>query len=61
MFTLNNKHYLCIVDYLSKFPVIKKSEDLSSNSLIPTYKVIFTEYVLSKKIMSDAGNNFVSD
>ena len=34
MFTLNNKHYLCIVDYHSKFPIIKKTEDLSANSLI---------------------------
>ena len=27
MFTLNNKHYLCIIDYHSKFPIIKKTED----------------------------------
>ena len=28
IFTLHNKNYLCIVDYHSKFPVIKKTEDL---------------------------------
>ena len=28
MFTLNNKYYLCVVDYHSKFPIIKKAEDL---------------------------------
>ena len=28
MFTLDNKQYLCIVDYHSKFPIIKKTEDL---------------------------------
>ena len=39
MFTLNNKHYLCIVDYHSKFPIIKKAEDLSADSLILTWKL----------------------
>ena len=61
MLTFNNKHYLCIVDYSTKFPVIKKTEDLSADSLILTCKVIFAEYGLPKKIMSDSGRNFVSD
>ena len=34
IFTLNNKHYLCTIDYYSKFPVIKETEDLSADSLI---------------------------
>ena len=33
MFTLNNKHYLCIIDYHSK-SLIKKTEDLSADILI---------------------------
>ena len=61
MFTLNNKHYLCIVDYHSKFPIIRKTEDLSVDSLILTCKIIFAEYGLPKKIMSDSGSNFISD
>ena len=61
MFTLNNKHYLCIVDCHSKFPVIRKSEGFSADSLILTCKVIFTEYGIPKKIMSDSGCNFISD
>ena len=61
MFTLNNKHYLFIVDYHSEFPNIKKTEDLSADSLILTCKAIFAEYGLPKKIMSDSGGNFVSD
>ena len=32
MFTLHNKYYICIVDYHSKFPVIKEMEDLSADS-----------------------------
>ena len=61
MFTLNNKHYLCIVDYHSKLPIIMKTEDLSAESLILTCKIIFEEYGIPKKIMSDSGSNFVSD
>ena len=59
MFTLNNKQYLCIVDYHSKFPIIKKIKDLSADSLILTCKIIFAEYGIL--IMSDSGGNFVSD
>ena len=44
VFHFNNKNYLCIVDYYSKFPIIKKLEGLSAKSLITTTKVIFAEY-----------------
>ena len=43
MFTLHKKNYLCIVDYVSKFPVIKKTEDLLSDSLILACKIIIFE------------------
>ena len=36
IFTLHNKYYLCIIDYQSKFPAIKKTEDLSADTLILT-------------------------
>ena len=41
MFQLNNKYYLCIVDYHSKFPVIKKMEGLSADSLISAFQFVF--------------------
>ena len=58
---LNNKNYLCIVDYDSKFPIVKKVEDMSAASLILACKVIFSEFGLLKKMMSDVGSNFISD
>ena len=61
MLTLNNKQYLYIVDYHRKFPTIKKTEDLSADSQILTCKIIFAEYWIPKKIMSDFGSNFISD
>ena len=49
------------MDYHSKFPVIKRMEGLSTESLIATTKIIFAEYGIPCKIMSDPGTNFVSD
>ena len=60
MLTLNNTNYLCIVDYHSKFSVIKKTEEPSMDSLIQTCKYILLEYGLLQKMMSDTGGNFVS-
>ena len=61
MFILNNKQYLCIVDYHSKFPIVKKTEGLSADSLILMCKIIVAEYGIPKKILSDSGGNFISD
>ena len=61
MLTLHNKNYLCIVDYHCKVLVIKKMEDLSADNLILACKIIFSEYGLPKKIMSDAGSYFMSE
>ena len=61
MFTLDNKQYICIVDYHSKFPIVKKTKDLSADGLILTCEIIFGEYGVLKKIMSDSGGNFISD
>ena len=60
MFALHNRNYLCIVDYHSKFPVIK-IEHISVNSLILTYKIFFFRIWLSKEKISDSGGNFISD
>ena len=61
VFQLNNKIYLCIVDYHSKFLVIKRMEGLSAVSLIVTVKIIFVEYSIPHRLMSDAGGNFISE
>ena len=60
VFHFKNKHYLCIVDYNSKFPVIKRLEGLSADNLI-NVKIIFAKYGIPCKLMSDEGTNIVSD
>ena len=61
VFQLNNKNYSCIVDYHSKFPVVKRIEGLLADNLIDALKIIFAEYGIPRKIMSDAGTNFISE
>ena len=61
IFQFNNKNYICIVDYHSKFPVIKRIEGLFADNLINALKIIFAEYDIPHKIMSDAGTNFISE
>ena len=60
VFHFNNKNYLCVIDYNSKFPIVKRLEELSAENLINNVK-IFTKYGIPQKIMSDAGTNFVYD
>ena len=61
IFAITNKHYLCIVDYQSRFLVIKQVNGLSVDNLIKTCKIIFAAYGLSSKLTSDAGTNLVSE
>ena len=61
MFQLNNRIYICIVDYHSKFPVVQRMDGLSADSLIAAVKVIFVEYGIPCRIMSDAGSNVISE
>ena len=51
---------MCIVDYCSKFPVMKKVSSLAAGELVQMAKMIFAEYELPK-IISDVGKNFTSE
>ena len=61
IFNFNKINYLCIVDYNSKFPIVRKLWGLSAENLINAVTAIFAEYGIPHKIMSDAGRNFVSE
>ena len=61
IFHFNNRNYLCVIDYNSKFSIIKRMEGRSVENLINTVKIIFAKYGTHQKIMSDTGTNFVSD
>ena len=61
MFHYNNKNYLCIANYNSMFPIVKRLEGLSAENLTNAVKIIFAEPGIPHQIMSDVGTNFVSD
>ena len=57
-FVITNRMLLCIVDYYSMFPIVKKVGSLAADDLVQVAKMIFVEYGLPKKMISDAGMNF---
>ena len=50
IFMVNNKSLLCIVDYYSKFPIVKKVAGLSAADLLKIAMLIFAEYGLPKRL-----------
>ena len=48
VFMINGNTLLCIVDYHSKFPIMKKVNSLSPDNLVQTAKLIFAEHRLPK-------------
>ena len=61
LFQVNDTNFLYIVDYFSKFLIIKWAGQVSDLSLIACCKSAFPEYGLPKKILSDLGPNFISE
>ena len=51
IFIVNNKLYTFIVDYHSKFLVVKQVGEFSADKPIKNYKIIFSGYRLLSKIM----------
>ena len=60
IFTLKNTHYLLVVDYFSRFPVIRKLQSLHSTTIIKHLKEIFTEIGIPWCIVSDGGTQFTA-
>ena len=60
IFTLRNTHYLLVIDYFSRFPVVKQLQSLHSLTVIKHLKDIFTEIGIPTSIVSDGGTQFTS-
>ena len=61
IFTIKNNTSKCIIDYYSKFPVVKKADNLLADNLIRVARIVFAEFGLPKKIVPDAVTNYISD
>ena len=60
LFSLRNMHYLLVVDYFSRFPFVRKLQNLHSMSVIKHLKEVFTEVGVPRCIVSDGGKQFTS-
>ena len=52
-------NYLWIADYHCKFSILKRTEGLPTDNFIKSCKIVFAEYGLPNKMMSDAGTIFL--
>ena len=55
LFTFDNQNYLLIVDYMSRFPVIRKLSSMTSQHVTEHIKAIFSEYGAPQAIVTDNG------
>ena len=58
IFYKNNSSYLLVVDYYSKFPVIKKLSSTTANAVVNQFKAIFSEHGIPEKVISDNGPQY---
>ena len=56
-FTMKNRHYFGIVDYLRKFTIVKQVDWFRSDNLLDTCKITF--YGLPRKVVIDVCTSFI--
>ena len=61
IFEFKGKEYLRIVDYYSRFPVIRLLSDMSSHTICNQFTSVKAEYGLPTTIISDFGSQYVSE
>jgi len=61
IFFCGNENYLLLIDYYSKFPVVRKLSTISSQQVIETMKSVFEDQGIPSKIVSDRGSQYMSD
>ena len=61
IFQFNGAKYLIIVDYYSRFPVIRTLKDMSASTISSHFTSVFAEYGLPSMLIADFGSQFVSD
>lgn len=61
LFFWNNTNYLVVVDYFSKFPIVRKLYSTTAGSVIVHMKSIFEEHGTPELIISDNGPQYASE
>ena len=58
---IQTQKYLVVIDYHSRYPAVTELTKLSASALINAFERIFADTGLPKRIISDAGTNFISE
>ena len=61
IFQFNGSKYLIIVDYYSRFPVIRPLKDMSAATISNHFTSVLAEYGLPSMITADFGGQYVSE
>ena len=61
IFQFNGANYLIIVDYYSRFPIIRPLGDISASTVSSHFTSVFAEYGLPSLLTADFGSQFVSE
>ncbi|XP_039256273.2 uncharacterized protein LOC120332993 [Styela clava] len=60
IFEFQGNKYLMIVDYFSRFPVVRKLQDMTAESVCEQFSNVLAEYGLCSTILADFGSQYVS-
>nr|XP_039255214.1 uncharacterized protein K02A2.6-like [Styela clava] len=60
IFEFQGKKYLMIVDYFQRFPVVRKLQDMTAESVCEQFSNVLAEYGLCSTILADFGSQYVS-
>ena len=60
LFFYDNENYLIVVDYYSKFPVVRKIPNITTEQVIKNMKLIFEDQGVPVKLVSDSGSQYLS-
>ena len=61
LFEYKGKRYLMIVDYFSRFIIVKYLPDIRAETVSNTFMEVLTEYGLPSTIMTDCGTQYTSE
>ncbi|XP_039763642.1 uncharacterized protein K02A2.6-like [Pararge aegeria] len=61
IFELQNKYYLLVVDYYSKFVEVVNLSNLTSASVINVFRDIFSRFGIPKRLVTDNAGQFCSE
>ena len=61
IFHFESNSYLLVVDYTSRFPIVRELKSMSAQHITKHFKLIFSEYGWPDSLVSDNGPHYVAE